>query len=178
MNTVRLRCSPGQKTFRKCERFFDLHHGLWYTKSLDLMIRRLTFNLLLGSLLLLPTVTQAQIQTGTVAEDFGSTYRRQERGTFAFWDTKNREVSLPLQYTVELLPQGTAWPTVAAPLKFAVVVSRFSRVPTGKIKADALIAEAGGFTHALMPGFYGGMWVSLNNGLELTVSRIPEFKDL
>lgn len=140
-------------------------------------MRKGIFCLLMGVIFVLPWRAQAQ-EAGTVTEDFGSTYRRQERGTFAFWDTKNREVSLPLQYTVELLPQGTALPTAPAPVKFAEVANRFSRVPAGRIKADALVAEAGNFTYALMSGFYGGLWVSLGQGIEVGMSRVSEFKDL
>lgn len=53
---------------------------------------------LVGSML--PYGARAQ-ETATVTEDFGSTGRREERGTLVFWDTRNKEVTLPLRYTAQ-----------------------------------------------------------------------------
>jgi|GEM_PF-5410275 len=52
------------------------------------------------------SVAFAALETGTVTEDFGSTGRKDDRGTYAFWSTREKEAVLPLNATVRNLATG------------------------------------------------------------------------
>lgn len=119
-------------------------------------------------LIALPLAVRAD-ETGSVTEDFGGTSRREERGTYAFFDTRNKEVILPLQYTIQEVTHAVP-ATVASTLRFSEVVNRFSRIPTGRISADAKVVETGGITFALSSRLYA----DLGSGVEMSSGVIAE----
>lgn len=58
--------------------------------------------------LFFPFIAQAAVEAGSVTEEFANTARREERATFAFWNTREGVVALPLQYSVKDLGVGLA----------------------------------------------------------------------
>ena len=139
-----------------------------------MMKHKIGFFFAAASIALLPFVARAAFETGTVTEDFGSTGRREERATYALWDTRNKEISLPLRYSVRVLPAPATFPAVPANnSQFAPVADRFSRVPSGKIRANAMVASDGTNTYAAGPVLYA----SMGGGIELTGVRVPELQD-
>ncbi|OGL65591.1 hypothetical protein A3B21_03455 [Candidatus Uhrbacteria bacterium RIFCSPLOWO2_01_FULL_47_24] len=135
------------------------------------MIKRVFFSILILFAGILPAVVYAA-DSGSVTEDFGNTSRREERNTYAFWDTKNKAVSLPLQYSIRALTLP-AESTISTPqtTSFAEVADRFSRIPVGKIKANALVAGDGKITFV---ADQNRLYASLAQGIELTGGRVAE----
>lgn len=121
----------------------------------------------------LPNAARAE-ETGSAREDFAGTGRRNERATYAFWDTRNKEISLPLQYTIqEVIPAETAASSEVT-LRFTDVAIRFPRIPAGTIRSDAPVGEDGHLTFAAASKLY----VNLAGGIELTNGRIPEIQGM
>lgn len=119
-------------------------------------------------LMVMPLAVRAE-ETGSVTEDFSGTSRREERGTYAFFNTRDKEAILPLQYTIQDVTHA-APAAVASTLRFSEVATRFSRIPTGRIRADAKVVEAGGITFALSSRLYA----DLGGGLDVGGGAIAE----
>lgn len=113
------------------------------------------------------------IETGRVVEDFGTTGRRNERATYAFWDTRSREVSLPLNYTFSK-QEGTL-DSGAPQIRFAEVADEFRRIPAGRIRDEAAAASDVRFRYTLSNG---ALYTSLGGGIALNGGRVAELKGL
>lgn len=71
------------------------------------MTRRRRWLLALSICVFFIPFTVSATETGSVTEDFGTTFRREERNTYAVWSTQNRTVTLPLREgTQEFVPSA------------------------------------------------------------------------
>lgn len=115
-------------------------------------------------------------ETGIITENFSGTGRRNDRNTYAFWDTRNKSVGLPLRYTFQNLTSiGNDMTNPDTQLKFqGDIAAQFSRIPVGRIQNNALVFSDGNFLYVLSRGI---VYTNLGGGIELSNGRIPELNN-
>ena len=133
-----------------------------------LLVRRMVLYGAAGFMLAFPFYASAAIEAGSAAEEFTGTARREERNTFAFWDTREGMVTLPLQYAVRDLGVGLAelrGQSITAIFTDGVLVL----AETSGRKSYLIDAETGSAQEVTEPGADRGQ-----EAARLKASGIPE----